>query len=129
MVLLLGLIAPVLSLRLAPLRTFGLAVAGGIAFAAGTQFAFNHGRIISFTYPLLALVLSSVGSLAVHYLMVAFEREHIRDVFSRFVPEQVVGQVLARTGDGLRLGGVEVHGIGHGERSEQSYNRSDDFPT
>ena len=96
MVLLLGLIAPVLSLRLAPLRTFGLAVAGGIAFAAGTQFAFNHGRIISFTYPLLALVLSSVGSLAVHYLMVAFEREHIRDVFSRFVPEQVVGQVLAR---------------------------------
>lgn len=110
MILLLGLLAPLVSLRLAPLRAFGLAVGAGILFTVGVQVAFNQGRIISFTYPLLALVLSSVGSLAVHYLMVAFEREHIRDVFSRFVPEQVVGQVLARTEDGLRLGGVEVHG-------------------
>ena len=110
MILLLGLLAPVVSLRLAPLRAFGLALAAGILFTVGVQVAFDHGRVSSFTYPLLALVLASVGSLAVHYLMVAFERERIRDIFSRFVPEQVVGQVLARTEDGLRLGGVEVHG-------------------
>jgi adenylate cyclase len=110
MVVLLGLLAPLVSLRLAPLKAFGLAVGAGILFTVGVQVAFNQGWITSFTYPLLALVLSSIGSLAIHYLMVAFERERIRDIFSRFVPEQVVGQVLARTEDGLRLGGVEVNG-------------------
>ena len=34
----------------------------------------------------------------------------VRDLFSRFVPDQVVEQVLARTEDGLRLGGVEMVG-------------------
>lgn len=110
MILLLGLLAPLLSLRFAPLRTFGFAIAVGIAFTIGTQLAFNSGRVLSFTYPLLALVLSSVGALAVHYLMAAFERERVRDLFSRFVPETVVDQVLARTEDGVRLGGVKGHG-------------------
>lgn len=34
-----------------------------------------------------------------------FERERVRDVFSRFVPEQIVDDVLDRTDDDLRLGG------------------------
>ena len=34
----------------------------------------------------------------------------MRDVFSRFVPESVVEQVLARTDDDLRLGGVSLVG-------------------
>ena len=38
----------------------------------------------------------------------AFERERVRDVFSRFVPETVVDQVLARTDKDLRLGGVSL---------------------
>ena len=33
------------------------------------------------------------------------ERERVRSVFSRFVPEHVVSDVLARTDDDLRLGG------------------------
>jgi adenylate cyclase len=33
------------------------------------------------------------------------EREHVRGIFSRFVPEHVVDDVLARTDDDLRLGG------------------------
>lgn len=32
----------------------------------------------------------------------------MRDAFARFVPENVVSEVLDRTGDGLRLGGREV---------------------
>jgi len=40
--------------------------------------------------------------------LAAFERERVRDVFSRFVPEAVVDQVLARTDDDLRLGGVSL---------------------
>jgi len=34
-----------------------------------------------------------------------FEKEHVRNVFSRFVPEHVVQDVLDRTDDDLRLGG------------------------
>ena len=35
------------------------------------------------------------------------ERERVRDVFSRFVPGDVVDQVLASADENLRLGGVE----------------------
>jgi adenylate cyclase len=45
-----------------------------------------------------------------HYSVAAFERERVRDVFSRFVPEEVVNQVLARTDRDLRLGGDDVVG-------------------
>jgi adenylate cyclase len=34
------------------------------------------------------------------------EKERVRDVFSRFIPEQVVDEVLRRTDDDLRLAGV-----------------------
>ena len=47
--------------------------------------------------------------LALHYLTVAFERERVRDLFARFVPENVVDDVLDRA-DGLRLGGVQREG-------------------
>jgi class 3 adenylate cyclase/CheY-like chemotaxis protein len=38
------------------------------------------------------------------------ERERVRDIFSRFVPEQVVDEVLRRTDDDLRLSGVTLDG-------------------
>ena len=66
-------------------------------FVVAVQSAFNHGRIVSFVYPLTALALSTVGSLAVQIVMTAFEREQVRDVFTRFVPESVVDEVLKRT--------------------------------
>src|SRR5207302_11267642 len=72
--------------------------------------AFGQGRIVSFVYPLSALILSTVGSLAVHYVVTAFEKERVRDIFSRFVPETVVDQVLEQSGEDLRLGGREVVG-------------------
>src|SRR5205085_4899165 len=39
-----------------------------------------------------------------------FERERVRDLFSRFVPENVVDEVLATADQGLRLGGVQREG-------------------
>jgi adenylate cyclase len=39
----------------------------------------------------------------------AFERVRVRDLFARFVPEDVVDEVLA-SADGLRLGGVQREG-------------------
>lgn len=81
---------------------------GGAYVVAAGKFAFDQGWILSFVYPLGALVLASVGALGAHYLLAAFERERVRDVFSRFVPEAVVEEVLARTDADLRLGGVSL---------------------
>jgi adenylate cyclase len=73
------------------------------------QLVFNSGTIVSFVYPLGALILSSVGSISVLLVTEAFERIRTRDLFSRFVPENVVDEVLANS-DGLRLGGVQRAG-------------------
>ena len=74
------------------------------------QLAFDDGRVVSFVYPLGALILSAAGALSVQLVTVAFERERVRDLFSRFVPENVVDEVLASTDGGLRLGGVQREG-------------------
>ena len=104
MIILLGLVAPLASIKL---RLWGIAVAvlAGLVYAVVVQIAFNSGVILSFTYPLGALILSSVGALAVHYVTEAFERARVRENFARFVPESVVGDVLDQA-DGARLGGV-----------------------
>jgi adenylate cyclase len=100
----LGLVAPLASIRL---RLWGIAAALGVAalYTVATQVAFNDGAVLSYTYPIGSLVLSSVGSLAVHYVTEAFERARVRENFARFVPESVVGEVLEQA-DGARLGGV-----------------------
>jgi adenylate cyclase len=110
LVVLLGLVAPLASMRLRPLRAVGIAVAAAGAFTIATQFAFQAGRIVVFVYPLIALALTSVGCLAVHYLVATFERERVHDLFSRFVPAPVVDEVVAKAKDGIRLGGAESYG-------------------
>jgi adenylate cyclase len=87
-----------------------LALSAAALYIEAALIAFDHGWVLSFVYPFGALTLSSIGSLAAHYLLAAFERERVRDVFSRFVPESVVEQVLARTDEDLRLGGVSLFG-------------------
>jgi adenylate cyclase len=106
----LGLLAPLASLRLSLFWTLVLALSAAAVYIGATLVAFDAGEVLSFVYPFGSLVLASVGSLGAHYLLAAFERERVRDVFSRFVPESVVEQVLARTDDDLRLGGVSLVG-------------------
>jgi adenylate cyclase len=110
LIVLLGMVAPVASLRLSPLRGIAIALALGALFAVAAQLAFNGGTIVAFAYPLGALVLTTVGALAVHYVTTAYERERVRDLFARFVPENVVDDVLAHTDEGLRIGGVQREG-------------------
>jgi adenylate cyclase len=107
LIALLGLAVPLGSLRLRGWRSLLDALALAVVFTAATQVAFNSGTIIAFVYPLLALALGTLGTLAVLYMGEAIERERVRDVFSRFVPAGVVDEVLASTDDNLRLGGVE----------------------
>ena len=70
----------------------------------------STGRSSRSSIPIGALVVSTVGGLVAYYLLAAFDRQRTRDTFARFVPENVVDQVLAQTGGELRLGGVRVVG-------------------
>ena len=110
LIALMALAAPLLSLVLRPLRAIALALVIGALFAVAVQIAFDNGRVVAFVYPIGALLLSSAAVLAVYYLTTALERERVRDLFSRFVPENVVDDVLANTDDELRLGGVQLEG-------------------
>ena len=101
----LALITPLASLLIPPLVALVVGVSSGALFLLAAQVAFDHGWIVFVVYPLGALALSVVFSVAIGALLTLFERERIRDMFGRFVPEQVVDQVLAQTGGGLRLGG------------------------
>ena len=107
----LGCVVPLASLRMRPLWAVGTGLFFAAIFIPGVLiFAFDEGKIASFVYPLAALILSTVGAIAVHYVVTAFEKERVRDVFSRFVPEGVVDQLIDTAGEDLRLGGKEVVG-------------------
>ena len=68
------------------------------------QLAFNAGLVLPVVYPLVALLIGAVGTLGMHYLVAAFERQRVRDTFSRFVPATVVEQ-SARGGRGCGSAG------------------------
>jgi adenylate cyclase len=109
LIVLLGLVAPIASM---PWRLKGLAVAvvAGIAFLIAAQVAFNSDRILTFVHPLVALLFGIVASLAVQYFTETRERQRTKLLFSRFVPENVVDQVLDQADEDLRLGGVQREG-------------------
>lgn len=107
LIVLFGSVIPLATLRLAVTRSMLAALALAALFTIATQLAFDGGTIVAYTYPLAALVLSTLGTLAVVYIGEAFERQRVHQIFSRFVPADVVDQVLARTDENLRLGGEE----------------------
>jgi adenylate cyclase len=106
----LALVPPFLGLRFSAVWTIGAAILLGGAYAVGAQYAFDHGTIVAFVYPVGALAISTVGALGVHYVFAAFERQRTRDTFARFVPEEVANQLLAEGSGAPKLGGVRVVG-------------------
>lgn len=104
-IVLAGVLTPLLSLRLPALASLAIALAAGAGYAAAAFALFDGGHVVALTYPLLTLAMSAIAALAIHYLTAAFERARTRDLFTRFVPEDVVGEVLKQAG-GARLGGV-----------------------
>jgi adenylate cyclase len=107
LIALLGATVPLGSLRVRQWRSLLDALALAVVFTVITQVAFNNGHIITFVYPMLALALGTLGTLAVLYVGETIERARVHDLFSRFVPSEVVDQVIASAGDNLRLGAVE----------------------
>jgi adenylate cyclase len=108
LIVLLGLAAALLSLRLGALRVLALCAAVLVAYLVAAQLAFGGGRIVLVTYPVLALVLSTAGSSVVEFLTTTRERQRLRQNFARFVPAAVVDDVMSRTDDDLRLGGTTL---------------------
>lgn len=107
LIVLMAAVSPLASLRLRPSLFTLVALVAAALLALAAQVAFNGGLVIEVIYPLVALALATVGSLAVNYFTATLERERVRDLFSRFVPESVVDDVLKDAGEELRLGGVE----------------------
>jgi adenylate cyclase len=105
LIVLLAMSAPLVFLGLSAREAVLVLTLIAVSFTVGSQVLFNHDTIVPVVYPLIALGLAAVLSTAVHAVTGAFEREMVRDVFSRFVPESVVSEVLSQTGEGLRLGG------------------------
>jgi adenylate cyclase len=105
LILLLAMVAPLATLRFSPFRALLIAALAGIVYVVLAQVAFNRGRVVDIVHPLVALAVSAVGCVAVGSVLEAFERERMRDLFGRFVPEQVVDEVLAQANDGGYLGG------------------------
>jgi adenylate cyclase len=107
LVALFGVVVPVGSMRIRQWRSLLDALALAVVFTIAVQVAFDSGRVVTFVYPLLALVLGTGGTLGVLYMVETIERARVHDLFSRFVPADVVDQVVASAGDNLRLGAVE----------------------
>ena len=110
LVVLLGMAVPLAALRLrAGWRAIAgmllLTVAIGVLYAGTVQLAFSAGLILPLVYPLVALVLSGIGVLAVETLVALTERELVRSLFTRYVPESVVDEVLKETDENLCLTG------------------------
>jgi adenylate cyclase len=110
LIVLLALVPPLAASRLRGWWPVAASAAAAALFLAGAQLAFQGGWIVAVTYPLVALVLATAGALVLQYVAEAVERRTTRDAFSRFVPEPIVEQVLARTDEHLRLGGEEAVG-------------------
>jgi adenylate cyclase len=111
LVVLFAFIPPLATLGLSSVRGLLVAIAVGILYTVAVQLGFEwEGLLLSFVYPVGTLALASVGTVGVQYVTAAMERQRTRDIFARFVPEKVVDQVLSRTDEDLRLGGVEIEG-------------------
>ena len=103
----LALLPVLLGVLLRPFVALGLGVAAAVLYVVIAQLAFGRGLILPVVVPLVGLGVALAGTLAVHYLTASVERAQTRDLFSRFVPDSVVAQVLERADneDDVRLGG------------------------
>jgi adenylate cyclase len=106
-ILVIGVVVPLGSLRLRQWRSLLDALVLAVVFTIAVQVAFNSGLIVTYVYPLLALAVGTLGTLAVLYVGETIERARVHDLFARFVPADVVDQVVASAGGNLRLGAVE----------------------
>jgi adenylate cyclase len=105
----LGLAAPLASLRLSVLKVLVVGAVFALLLTLLAEGNVDMGAMLSLAYPALALALSVIGTVAAHHVMLEFEHEHQRLQCTRFVPEQVAEVVLSSDSQ-VALGGIEVEG-------------------
>ena len=107
LIVLLGLAVPVASIYLSPrIRTGSRPSAGGrVRRRNSGGVRARHDRPSSIPWSASSRGRSAPRASTTWQRL---DRQRIRDVFARFVPERVVDDVLARTDDDLRLGGVKL---------------------
>ena len=106
LLVLMGLVAPLVSLRLSSLRALPVVVVVGAGYLVAAQVAFQTGTVLTVAGPMLALILTFVAALVVDYFTETRERRRLRALFCQFVPEAVVDEAVQRA-DTL-LGGVQL---------------------
>ncbi len=101
-----GLAMPVAALRVR--RWPWLALVAVVALGIVAYLAFLAGLIVPVAAPLAALVVGTLATLAVDLATGRRARERMRGAFARFVPAQIVDDVIERTGDDYRLTGERL---------------------
>lgn len=79
LVLLMALVGPLSSLRLSGVLVAAMAAGALVAFVGISVLAFNAGTVLPMVYPVLALVLSTVGAIVVELRIERQERETLQD--------------------------------------------------
>jgi adenylate cyclase len=103
---LLASLAPMLGLRSGVKLMLPVMVVVAAAYVGIAVLAFRSGLILPVVHPIGAVITAVFGTLGVALMLGTLERQRVRDAFARFVPEPVVSEVLSKTGQDLRLGGV-----------------------
>ena len=101
-----ALLTPAAALRLPGLRWLPVPLVLAVALPVGAQLAFDGGTIVPVVAPAVTLLVAFLGTLAVAYAIDVRERRYLRTAFARFVPSDVVDEVVEGVGDELRLGGT-----------------------
>jgi len=105
-----GLATPLSALRLTGLRWLPVPAVLLVAGAAGIQLAFDAGTVLPVAASGLALLAAFLATLGIVYATDLLERRRLRSAFARFVPPEVVDEVIAQTGEEMRLGGTRREG-------------------
>ncbi|MCW2967088.1 MAG: adenylate/guanylate cyclase with Chase sensor, partial [Solirubrobacteraceae bacterium] len=102
-----GLAVPLAGLRLTGLRWLPVPLALALLYPVAAQLAFDGGTVLPVAAPALALLAGFLATLAIAYATDLRERRRLRAAFARFVPPQVVDEVVAQADGAPRLGGVQ----------------------
>jgi adenylate cyclase len=110
--ILLACMAPLAAARFAPSRGVLVVVAAALLWLVVAQVAFGAGLVLPVVAPLTGLVGAAAAAVGVNYAFETRARRRVREVFGRFVPPEVVRDIVdadaAGDGDLLRAATREV---------------------
>ena len=86
-------------------RGLGSMLLAVVGLLIAAQLLFDVGIVVTLAAPLLALVIALIGAVGPAVVEERTRRRELQAVFSRFVPAEVVDDVVARA-EGVALGGV-----------------------